>query len=100
LVLRGHSEPVIAVAISLFLVHLLSEPPVGKTKPVMGAPALAELHEIFLGQGGGALELFAGKHCQIIQRKENAPELDYSSFYGKTGMEDQLLCSFFNSHAA
>src|SRR5262249_12282372 len=33
---------------------------VGKTKPVVGAPALAELHEIFLGQGGGALELFAG----------------------------------------
>ena len=24
--------------------------------------ALAELHEIFLGQGGGALELVAGKH--------------------------------------
>jgi len=25
-------------------------------------PALVELHEIFLGQGGGALELVAGKH--------------------------------------
>ena len=37
---------------------------VGKTKPVMRAPALAELHEIFLGQGGGTLELVAGKHCQ------------------------------------
>jgi len=35
---------------------------VGKAKPVMGAPALVELHEIFLGQGGGALELVAGKH--------------------------------------
>ena len=38
---------------------------VGKTKPVMGAPALAELHEIFLGQGGGTLELVAAKHCQV-----------------------------------
>ena len=28
----------------------------------MGAPALAKLHEIFLGQGSGALELLAGKH--------------------------------------
>jgi hypothetical protein len=28
----------------------------------MRAPALAELHEIFLGQAGSALELFAGKH--------------------------------------
>jgi hypothetical protein len=28
----------------------------------MRAPALAELHEIFLGQSGGALELVAGKH--------------------------------------
>ena len=28
----------------------------------MGAPALAELREIFLGQNGGALELVAGKH--------------------------------------
>jgi hypothetical protein len=28
----------------------------------MRAPALAELHEIFLGQAGGALELVAGKH--------------------------------------
>src|SRR5438105_758199 len=34
----------------------------GKAKPVMRAPALAELHEIFLGQAGGALELVAGKH--------------------------------------
>jgi hypothetical protein len=30
----------------------------------MGAPALAELHEIFLDQAGGALELVAGKHCR------------------------------------
>ena len=35
---------------------------VGKAKPVMRAPALAELHEIFLSQAGGALELVAGKH--------------------------------------
>jgi hypothetical protein len=28
----------------------------------MRAPALAELHEIFLGQAGGSLELVAGKH--------------------------------------
>jgi hypothetical protein len=33
----------------------------GKAKPVMRAPALAELHKIFLGQAGGALELVAGK---------------------------------------
>jgi hypothetical protein len=33
---------------------------VGKAKPVMRAPALGELHEIFLGQAGGALELVAG----------------------------------------
>jgi hypothetical protein len=32
---------------------------VGKAKPVMRAPAHAELHEIFLGQAGGALELVA-----------------------------------------
>ncbi len=35
---------------------------VGKAKPVMGAPTLAELHEIFLCQAGGAPELVAGKH--------------------------------------
>src|SRR5258708_13697557 len=35
---------------------------VGKAKPVMRAPALAELHEIFFGQAGGALELVAAKH--------------------------------------
>jgi hypothetical protein len=35
---------------------------VGEAKPVMRAPTLAELHEIFLGQAGGALELVAGKH--------------------------------------
>ena len=35
---------------------------VGKAKPVMRAPALAELHEIFLGQARGALELVTGKH--------------------------------------
>ena len=35
---------------------------VGKAKPVMRAPALAKLHEIFLGQGGGPFELVAGKH--------------------------------------
>ena len=34
----------------------------GKARPVMRAPALAELHKIFLGQAGGALELVAGKH--------------------------------------
>ena len=32
---------------------------VGKAKPVMRAPALAELHEIFLGQAGGSLELWS-----------------------------------------
>ena len=41
---------------------------VGKAKPVMRAPALAELHEIFLGQAGSALELFAGKHSGVIPR--------------------------------
>jgi hypothetical protein len=35
---------------------------VGKAKPVMMAPAPAELHEIFFGQGGGPLELVAEKH--------------------------------------
>jgi len=44
---------------------------VGKTKPVMGAPALTELHEIFLGQGGGTLELVAGKHCQYDTAARN-----------------------------
>jgi hypothetical protein len=29
----------------------------------MRAPAPAEMHEIFLGKSGGALELVAGKHC-------------------------------------
>src|SRR6266446_2108222 len=29
---------------------------------------------------------------RIIQRKENAPEFDYSSFYAKTGAGDPLLC--------
>jgi hypothetical protein len=38
---------------------------VGKAKPVIWAPALAELHEIFLGQTGSALELVAGKHCRF-----------------------------------
>jgi hypothetical protein len=37
----------------------------GKAKPVMRAPASAELHEIFLGQAGGALELVAGKHLPM-----------------------------------
>jgi hypothetical protein len=31
----------------------------------MRAPALAELREIFLGQGGGALELLTGKHYRF-----------------------------------
>src|SRR5260370_41202004 len=29
---------------------------------------------------------------RIIQRKENATEFDYSSFYAKTGAGDPLLC--------
>ena len=29
------------------------------------APALAELHEIFLGQSGGSFELVAGKHYHV-----------------------------------
>ena len=37
---------------------------VGKAKPVMRASTPAELHEIFFGQAGGALELVAGKHCR------------------------------------
>ena len=41
------------------------QPLVGKAKPVMWAPALAELREIFLGQAGGALELVAGKHLPV-----------------------------------
>ena len=35
---------------------------VGKAKPIVRAPALAKLHEIFLGQGGRPFELVAGKH--------------------------------------
>jgi hypothetical protein len=35
---------------------------VGKAKPVMRASALAQLREIFLGQGGSPFELVAGKH--------------------------------------
>jgi hypothetical protein len=31
----------------------------------MRAPALAELHKIFLGQAGGALELVAGKTLPV-----------------------------------
>jgi hypothetical protein len=38
---------------------------VGKTKPVMRAPAPAELHAIFLGQRGGPLELVAGEHITV-----------------------------------
>ena len=38
---------------------------VGKAKPIMRAPALAELCEIFLIQAGGALELVAGKHLPV-----------------------------------
>ena len=44
---------------------------VGKTKPVMRAPAPAELHEILLGQGRGPLELVAGKHCQYDTATRN-----------------------------
>jgi hypothetical protein len=29
---------------------------------------------------------------RIIRLKEDAPEFDYSSFYGKTGAGDALLC--------
>ena len=29
---------------------------------------------------------------RFIQRKEDAPEFDYSSFYAKTGAGDPLLC--------
>ena len=43
---------------------------VGKAKPVMRAPAIAELHEIFLGQAGGALELVAGKHYRCDTANE------------------------------
>jgi hypothetical protein len=35
---------------------------VRKAKSVIRAPALAKLHQIFLGQGGGPLELVAGRH--------------------------------------
>ena len=38
---------------------------VGKPKPVMRAPALAELREIILGQAGASLELVAGKHLPM-----------------------------------
>ena len=37
---------------------------VGRAKPVMRAPALAELREIFLGQAGG-VALVAGKHLPV-----------------------------------
>jgi hypothetical protein len=38
---------------------------VGKSKPIMRAPALAKLREIFLGQADGALELVAGKYLPV-----------------------------------
>ena len=41
---------------------------VGKAKTVMRAPAPAELHEIFFGQAGGALELVAGNITGVIPR--------------------------------
>ena len=37
---------------------------VGKSKPIMRAPALAKLREIFIGQAG-ALELVVGKHLPV-----------------------------------
>jgi hypothetical protein len=37
----------------------------GISKPIMRAPALAKLREIFLGQAGGALELVAGKYLPV-----------------------------------
>ena len=46
---------------------------VGKAKPVMRAPALAELHEIFLGQAGGSLELVGGKHYRCDTANANLP---------------------------
>jgi hypothetical protein len=63
-----HAEPRARTA-WLLLRKAIEEPDegylVGKSKPIMRAPALAKLREIFLGQAGGALELVAGKHLPV-----------------------------------
>jgi hypothetical protein len=41
---------------------------VGKAKPVMRAPAIAELHEIFLVHAGSSLELVAENITGLIPR--------------------------------
>jgi hypothetical protein len=38
---------------------------VSQSQPVVGAPALADLAQVFFGRGGGALELLAGKHVRL-----------------------------------
>jgi 2-keto-3-deoxy-galactonokinase len=38
---------------------------VGEAKPIVGAPALANLPQVFFGQGGGAFELLAGEHLFV-----------------------------------
>ena len=65
----------------------------------MRAPALAELHEIFLGQVGGALELVAGKHyrCDTANaelRKDGSLAVKFQQRYQNShrGFRN-LLCS-------
>ena len=52
---------------------------VGKAKPIVSAPALAELREIFLGQAGGALELVAGKHLPVGYRERRGTKRRFLS---------------------
>jgi hypothetical protein len=47
------------------------------------------LHPVRVSSGNGNLRTL--RRSKNHPTKINAPELDYSSFYGKTGMEDQLL---------
>jgi hypothetical protein len=38
---------------------------IGEAQPVVGAPALGDLVQVFFGRGGGALELLAGEHLWL-----------------------------------
>lgn len=50
---------------------------VGKAKPVVGAPTLADLCGVLLGQGGGAFQLVAREHCL-----SNAPAINFNLWPG------------------
>jgi hypothetical protein len=52
---------------------------IGKAEPVMRAQALAKLHKIFLAEGGGALELIAGKHYRCDIANAEVPERGFLS---------------------